>query len=703
MKLDVDANEVILSNVGTTGEFRIKNSQKAFAILSSGLYSNKIRAIIRELSCNAVDSHVAAGKADIPFEVHLPTIFEPWFAVKDFGIGLTGDQVTSIYTTYFESTKTDSNEFIGALGLGSKSPFSYTENFTVTAIKDGTKRIYSAFINEMGVPGIVEMSCDATDEGNGVEVKFSVTDRYDYNSFRHEAQEVFCWFKLVPKITGTDEFQIQPEIFREQNIVPGVHYRNSHGSIAIMGNIAYSLNKISEPRKYFGDLAYLLECNLAIEFNIGELDFAASREELSYVPLTISSIKKKLEFLNSNLVVHLAEKANAIDNLWLRAVYLYTKLSENLFRSAVIKYVADTKFPLFDDKNCYGKKSFKYSINDLLAKKGFTINAFGLSNGKVYNTGINSDYINGNYVKILNIPVDSNVVFVFNDLKTGCQSRSRYHYANHHNGPATVYCVDHNGSTPEEKEAAFNAFMVELYNPPNIVKASSLQKQVRAKPVSTSGITRMELKALCRSGYEGSYTFRPITDEIDDNQTYYYVLLNGYRPIKEDGTTFNVYKLKELMDNCGIKNITNINVYGVRKSRAKEIQELDNWIPLEDKIREETAKVADKQIISLVATDMLDNYSTRVYTKANVAKMVGPTSDYAVYMAKYGSIPRSSGNVSQLVELCGTYGKTVQVDRVKKEIIDTKNDLYKKYPLLKYLHIVPENEVADYIKLIDKQ
>jgi HSP90 family molecular chaperone len=101
MKLDVDANEVILSNVGTTGEFRIKNSQKAFAILSSGLYSNKIRAIIRELSCNAVDSHVAAGKADIPFEVHLPTIFEPWFAVKDFGIGLTGDQVTSIYTTYF--------------------------------------------------------------------------------------------------------------------------------------------------------------------------------------------------------------------------------------------------------------------------------------------------------------------------------------------------------------------------------------------------------------------------------------------------------------------------------------------------------------------------------------------------------------------------------------------------------------------------
>ena len=124
MKLGIDVNEVVLSNVGTTGEFKIRNSAKAFKILSDGLYSNKIKAVIRELSCNAVDSHVAANKADTPFEVHLPTVLEPWFSVRDFGLGLDGDQVENIYTTYFESTKTESNDFIGALGLGSKSPFS---------------------------------------------------------------------------------------------------------------------------------------------------------------------------------------------------------------------------------------------------------------------------------------------------------------------------------------------------------------------------------------------------------------------------------------------------------------------------------------------------------------------------------------------------------------------------------------------------
>ena len=181
MKLDVAVNEVTLSGVNSTGEFRIRNSAKAFKILSDGLYSNKIKAIIRELSCNAVDSHIAAKKEDVPFEVHLPTILEPYFSVRDYGVGLDGNQVTSIYTTYFESTKTDSNDYIGALGLGSKSPFSYTENFTVTAIKAGTKRIYSAFITDAGIPCVAEMSTELTDEDNGVEVVFVSEEDLKYD------------------------------------------------------------------------------------------------------------------------------------------------------------------------------------------------------------------------------------------------------------------------------------------------------------------------------------------------------------------------------------------------------------------------------------------------------------------------------------------------------------------------------------------
>lgn len=154
------AFEAEIGNAGVVSEFKIRASAKAFAILSSGLYSNKIRAVIRELSTNAVDSHVAAGKKTTPFDVHLPNTLEPHFSIRDYGTGLSDEQVNKIYTTYFESTKSDSNDYVGALGLGSKSPFSYTDNFTITAIKDGIKGVYTAFINGQGVPSIAKMASE---------------------------------------------------------------------------------------------------------------------------------------------------------------------------------------------------------------------------------------------------------------------------------------------------------------------------------------------------------------------------------------------------------------------------------------------------------------------------------------------------------------------------------------------------------------
>jgi len=40
---------------------------------------------------------------------------------------------------------------------------------------------------------------------------------------------------------------------------------------------------------------------------------------------TIDSIKRKLEALNAQLSIHLAAEADAIENLWDRAIFLYKK------------------------------------------------------------------------------------------------------------------------------------------------------------------------------------------------------------------------------------------------------------------------------------------------------------------------------------------------------------------------------------------
>lgn len=716
MKLAVDVNEVVLSNVGTTGEFKIRNSAKAFKILSDGLYSNKIRAIIRELSCNAVDSHVGAGKADVPFEVHLPTILEPWFAVKDFGMGLSGTAVVNIYTTYFESTKTDSNAFIGALGLGSKSPFSYTENFTVTATKDGMQRIYSAFINEAGVPSIAEMSSTETTDANGVEVKFSVTNRNDYQSFRNEAHHVFRWFKKKPIITGVDNFEHREVKYKEQNIVPGVHtvesndvyQRDSYGSVALMGNIAYPLNNIPEPDKHFGKVAELLECGLVLEFGIGELDFAASREQLSYVPLTLSSIKAKLDALNANLVKHLATKADAITCEWERAFYLYEQSRTKLYSAAVVKYVADTKFELYDPNAYYGIKTFSFPIQDLTAR-GLEIRGFQARGGTTSRIPEHSEYVhhlNGQavYVKSMQLQVQKDVIIVLNDLKTGCMARARYHF-NKGRKNSNVYCVSHKSADLAERQVEYDKIIAELHTPPVVMKASELEKQERAKPVSTQGIMYIRLKSDCRPGYANAYTWAPYTEELDENETYHYVCLSNFDSIDPAGAGIDVFSLKAYMDECGIDDIKNIRILGVRKNRYKEISQLDNWVWFEEILKTETAKISDQHIASLVVADMLDSYYSKVYTSKKVAKLVGPDSEYAKYVAKYGSIKRGTGNVTQLVSLCGIYGKAVHVDAVKKDIEDTKTALYAKYPFLKLMKDgsgISEEEVAAYIKMVDK-
>ena len=72
-----------------TSDFAIGDIAFIVDMFADKVYSHKERAIIRELSCNAHDSHVMAGTTHIPFEVHLPTQLEPYFSIRDYGTGLT--------------------------------------------------------------------------------------------------------------------------------------------------------------------------------------------------------------------------------------------------------------------------------------------------------------------------------------------------------------------------------------------------------------------------------------------------------------------------------------------------------------------------------------------------------------------------------------------------------------------------------------
>ncbi len=715
------AHEAVLSNVGEIGEFRIRNSAKAFNILSSGLYANKIRAIIRELSCNAVDSHTAAGRQDTPFDVHLPNTIDPTFRIRDYGTGLSHEQVLSIYTTYFESTKTESNQFIGALGLGSKSPFSYTDNFTVTAIKDGHRNVYSAFINGEGVPSIALMHSEDTTEPNGVEVQFAVTDRWDFDKFRAEAREVYTYFRLRPVVSGGDgEFQFRDIEYKDKNIIPGVHYTSGRSSRAVMGNIAYPI-EVPNADTNLGSLAGLLGCGLEIHFDIGEVDFQASREGLSYIPQTIEAIKNKLIAINAQLAVHLGLEADAISNEWEKAYFLMNKSREALWSEAVHAYLAAKPAKLIDDKKSHYLHTVtqRIGVKDLAARYNISILAFYKTSSSVGCSEVKPsrvyDKTHTTFEEEWTFHTDRGVVFVKNDLKVGALSRAKYHWRNAKSKgmelPGKLH--SHNvyvlSAATKGHPMDVDGFLAELNNPPaeQIVIASDLLEKER-KTVTGGMGANVTIMSLQRRGYGGYHRERELVwkdagraDAFDDSETYYYLPLSGFNVISRGVDIQNMQSFSGMVVDSGIPGLHGITIYGVRKTDIKFIETQKNWINVQDHIRAVLAKL-DPAIVRQCALKQLDLGRYFRYNN-DIAKLVDSRSPYAKFLTQFKDLADVKVDRHSLERLCRDYATPVDVESVVKAIADEMTAIRDRYPLLSSLRDYDINAMAaaEYINLID--
>jgi hypothetical protein len=337
--VDRPTNELTMSDSlrSEMGDFRIKASAKSFRILSSSLYSNPIAAIIRELSCNARDSHVEAGNAE-PFKVHVPTMLDPTFYVQDFGTGLDHGQVMSLYTTFFESTKTSSNDYVGALGLGSKSPFSYTDNFTVVAIKDGVKNVYSAFINDIGIPSIVRGHSEHTTEHSGVKVEFAVESK-DFKKFSEEAVSILQWFDQLPTINISvskmrvmkfaplkdvviDFDDLGVRSMHRQSRRRGYTYGGATiPSMVIMGGVSY---KIDSDHKGLSAHKALLNRGLVINVPIGAVEPTPSRESLTYTQETLATLCGVLTEISTRIKNAIVTKLDSISSKFAQAAFLHS-------------------------------------------------------------------------------------------------------------------------------------------------------------------------------------------------------------------------------------------------------------------------------------------------------------------------------------------------------------------------------------------
>lgn len=295
MEINVKKGHVSGSEALESYSFGFKVTPKAFHLMISQLYKDPNAAFIRELSTNAYEAHQMTGNENEPFEVSLPHSLNPSFEIRDFGPGLTPEQIAKVYTMLFESTKTDSNDMGGCFGLGSKSPFAYDIDvqFGVISWVGGIKYCYAVFKDAEGYPKMDLLHKEPSNERSGVKISIPIK-RHDFSTIDSKARSIYQWFSTTPKLVsgGSPFVKAKASSFGSSYS----QYREISGCHAKMGNILYKIDDS------LCNLHGLGSYPIVVEFPIGQLTPEPSREGLSYDKVTKRNIEEAFKPIKAEMV-----------------------------------------------------------------------------------------------------------------------------------------------------------------------------------------------------------------------------------------------------------------------------------------------------------------------------------------------------------------------------------------------------------------
>lgn len=323
--------QVISDGVSAKGAFGIslKDSAHLMAILRDNIYSDKVLAVLREYSANAWDSHRMSGKPDLPIKVVLPTALAPTLVIRDYGTGLSEEDVFQVYTQYGDSTKRSDDSAVGYLGIGSKSGFAYNDSFTVTSWHKGFKKVYVAVLDKSDKGEMQKLHEEPCGEETGIEIQIPVRPS-DVAEFHRKAKSLFVYFEPRPNIN------IQLPTTQRDIKQHGYFTTEEPGWVGVMGCIPYRLNieQVKAELEEAGLWEPLRRCHGGLFFDMREVQFSASREELRYTDYTKKSIVKKFGLMIEAYIENVLETLRRQDlSDWekrLKAVYMVSSLKINL-------------------------------------------------------------------------------------------------------------------------------------------------------------------------------------------------------------------------------------------------------------------------------------------------------------------------------------------------------------------------------------
>ena len=314
----VDFDEGTLT--GKSAEVGIRNQDMSviIQILTAKMYSNPLKIVVQEYVSNARDAHREIGKAHVPVQVKLPNDMDPNFSITDFGPGIDEKRMWDVFVYLGASTKRKDDNQTGGFGLGAKSAFSYTDQFTVSATCPDSKgnlmtRQYVCKCDKTKIvmqEVFVRRADD--DEKQGTTISIPIL-RQDWHRVYSYLQEVCGHWTVKPEVKGGEAIKFNQEVLFEGKgwklcknlgqargslmLVDEIPYQNVN-FYAVMESKAFtSLNDI-EQRK-ISNMVNSLGNGYSSCFEIwagtGEVAVSSDREKLDYGdPKTNATIVKIL-------------------------------------------------------------------------------------------------------------------------------------------------------------------------------------------------------------------------------------------------------------------------------------------------------------------------------------------------------------------------------------------------------------------------
>ena len=620
----IQDKETTIEQIGTISDesqFKMRSSQKAFQILSS-LYSDKPLAIVRELGCNAMDSHIASGQPNLPFAIHIPNALEPWLTIQDFGTGISHEDIYNIYSVYFASTKTNTNTQVGMLGLGSKSPFCYTDNFTITSVHNQVKRIYNAYFNQQGMPTISLASQENTKDANGVAIQIPIKNN-DIGNFNHSVFKAFRFFDTKPTISGgtidwTDVPDFEGTFWKS--------YSKLNTSYAVMGGVTYPIDIYKVDSEHY-DIAR--KAGLVIHFNIGELDVTPSRESLMYHDWVVKAINDKIELVKNDFVTKVEEQVKTSPNLLdaIKALYLLNNQWSFLNSSLINGKVLWNKVDITDPR-----KSIKAICQD-------TFQCFSKT------TWGRSKWSTSGYAAL-----DNNALWYFDDLKRGSQKRVTSFIRGHINKDISINLVDQKSM----KDLIASGFPASVFIPTSTLPAIASSKRGSVKNSKPKGIISL---------YKGDDNYRSSWDsENFDLATgtapMYYIVkdVSSWKFDKMELTTTDGKKLMTIQDKstlrdfCQYAGIDMSDVRMVAKNNAKFLDTLGSK-NLAELVKKKQSKLSWEKIQQ---AKHIDFRATQSISKNSLYSKISDANPFKIFVDSILDLKKEIGKMESILRHIST-------------------------------------------------